>query len=214
MNTAAQLPHLIFDGRIAPARTQPSQAADSTSNAGPSNSDRGGFMLQAVGESNLRAVARFERSADSCCCKAQAANSYPQTTASDQQSTSNSPEASSPPSKGLWGSLARRHACKTNDAPIRRPSGSQAATPSTTEQADDDVAESESVPQLLAPFYHTNSSPQTGHNNSPVASARSTHHGPDLEQAVRGSKLTQQLAMTTGDEPKCQDGRRCRCGAT
>jgi hypothetical protein len=184
------------------ARTQPSQAAESTSNTGPSNSGQGGLMSQLLGESNLRQSRDSGGAPDNRRRQAQATNTYPQT-ASDQQSATNSPEASSPPPKGFWGSLAQPFTMQTNDAPIRRPSASHAAaTPSTTEQADDDVAESESVPQLLAPFYHTNGSPQPGHNESSVAKARSTHHGPDLEQSVRSSKLTQQLAMTTGDKPK------------
>ena len=115
-------------------------------------------------------------------------------------STDNQTQAqadATPPTAGLWSSLARPLTARTNEAPVRRP---------TTNQTADTTADSAQPPALLMPFYHTNVVPPANRGAAQIARTRERNHGQDLANTVRASKLLAQLKSTTDDDLRSQSG--------
>jgi Putative MetA-pathway of phenol degradation len=188
------------------ARTQPPRAVNAPTNAPQENSEYSGLWSQIAGDSGSDQSQDTNGAMDDPRHSTQPGNISSQRAnrvqpAAAWSATDQRPQVTQAQPTSFWSGLARPFTMQTDEAPIRRPAASQTAGVSaTSEQSGEDSDESEHVPKLLMPFYQTNISPQAGRSETPLAQARSRHHGPNIENTVRGSQLTRQLAMTDGED--------------
>jgi hypothetical protein len=191
-------------------RTQPARVANlpvttPSTNTSSTNSVFAGLLSQMAGESGAQSTDDSNSPPDSRRNFARPAGGFAQPAAARSAANEASQGTQSQPA-GFWAQLARPFTMQTDETPIRRPADNQITQVATASAQNDDAPESDRVPQLLLPFYQTNGSPQPDRNESQIAQARSRHHGPDVEHTVRGSQLTRQLAVTTGEDLHAKPG--------